>query len=192
MTVAVAPGEPDLHGVIARGPCDVLVFGDRGAIFAYDCNAFQDLSRPDATVDLIAGALLDGRPILGGRRYAELDGFLPFEAFADPAPDVPWGRTRLAWTPLGSTGVAPSFHQVYLTNDLGLPVWIFMTSGATTAIDLPDWNAMIGYDPLAAFGPSFLNLTAVAAPGFSIDRYSSTEMGFYRRTAYTANYMGIP
>ena len=44
--------------------------------------------------------------------------------------------------------------------------------------------AMIGYSPVPG-GSMKMNLTAVRQPGFRIDAFSSADMDFYKRQAYT-------
>lgn len=198
-----APGAPDLHGLIVRGPCDVIVFGDEGAAFEFDCESFNDRSRPDADVDLLAGALFGGGdggggagggtgvPVLAGRHYVRLPRFLPFATLAHPADGSVWSRTLLSWTfpPDPATGEPPdvSYQQVILSGgDKGLPFWMGIAGGGARDVPLPDFGAMIGYTPIPE-GQKRMNLTCSRTPGFDIDAYGSADIGYYRREAFTVN-----
>jgi len=176
------PGGQDLHGLIVRGPCDILVFGDNGAMFDFDCSQFKDRSRPDAGVDLLAGALLKDTAMLAGRTTVNLPRFMPFPVIKTPADGGLWSRERIAWEYL-EDGVV-SYQQVILSDSSSKPFWMMMASGRVREVLLPDFRSLIGYSPVPE-GTKRMNLTASRAPQFDINNYSSKDLGYYNREAFT-------
>jgi hypothetical protein len=182
--VIPAPTDRDLHGVVYLGPCDVVAFGDEGTVLHYDCSEFTDRSRPDAKLDLLAGAPLGGGVALAGRTYVELPRFVEFPSFVDPAADGSWSGLGLAWSYPGEQPL--SYQVLYLSSAAGASFWTVMAAGTSRDVTFPQFGQLIGYDPVPA-GTKRVNLTAVRSPGFSIDRYTSTDTGFYRREAFAVN-----
>ncbi len=180
--VRQAPGEADLRGVLVRGADEVLAFGDSGTLFAVDGAGFTDLSRPDVEVDLLAGAVVQGRAVLAGRRVLTLPGFLPFPTILEPLEGSAWSGTRLAWSFPGTPRV--THQQFILSDEKGAPFWLGMTGGETREVELPDLSSLIGYTPVPA-GPRRMNLTSAYTPGFSVDAFNSSQLNYYRREAFS-------
>lgn len=179
-----APTEEDLRGVVYRGPCDVLVYGDRGTVFRFDCQAFQDLSRTDADLDLLAGALREGVPVLAGRHYVVLPPFIGFADITSPVASHTWPGDALAFDFSGEPAI--SHHQAILSGSDGKPFWIVMANGEAREVLLPDIETITGYNPIPP-GYKRMNLTSVFSPDFHIDGYSSANLNFYRRQAFSVN-----
>lgn len=180
--VRKAPGEADLRGVLVRGADEVLAFGDSGTIVAVDGAGFTDLSRPDVEVDLLAGALVQGRAVLAGRRVLALPGFLPFPTILEPSEGSAWSGTRLAWSFPGTPRV--THQQFILSDEKGYPFWLGMTGGETREVGLPDLAGLIGYTPVPT-GLRRMNLTSVYTPGFNVDAFNSSQLNYYRREAFS-------
>lgn len=177
-----APMEADLYGVLVREPHRVLVFGEAGTVLLFDGAGFTDRSRPDLAVDLLAGAVSQGRAVLAGRRFIALPGFLPFPAILEPAEGAAWSGQRLAWSFPGQPRI--THQQFILSDEKGSPFWLGMTGGDTREARLPDLAALIGHTPIPA-GLRKMNLTSVHTPGFRVDSFNSSQLNYYRREAFS-------
>lgn len=180
----MAPTKEDLRGVVYRGPCDLLVYGDAGTVYRFDCDDFHDLSRPDANLDLLAGAVREGIPVLAGRHYLVLPPFLGFADITLPAASQNWAGDALAFDFSGDPVI--SHHQAILSGPDGKPFWIVMANGESREILLPDIETITGYAPIPP-GYKRMNLTSAFSPDFDIDGYSSANLNFYRREAFSVN-----
>lgn len=178
------PTDVDLRGVLVQGPCDLMVFGDSGTVFRYDCVGFTDVSRPDARLDLLSGVLLDGLPVLAGRHYLELPPFIGFAEISEPAEGMTWSGTALTYG--FPPGQEISHHQVILSGIDGKPFWIMMVRGQSMEVLLPDLEAIFGYSPIPD-GFKRMNLTSAFSPDFDIDGYTSSNLNYYRRQAFTVS-----
>lgn len=182
VAVRSLPDDREYAGLVLRGDCDVLAFGQEGALVAYDCEAVTDLSRPDLRLDLLAGALGGGRPVIGGRHYVELPDFLGFSRIVSPVDGEEWDRRRIAWTLPG--GQEASYHQALLSGPTGYAFWVVTAGGDVRDVELPDFVRLIGYDPVAS-GAKRMNLTSTRSPGFDIDGFTSSDIGYYRQEAFS-------
>lgn len=182
VTVWALPGPREYAGLIVRGPCDVLAFGREGTVVAFDCAGFTDLSRPDVALDLLAGGLLDGRPLMAGRHYVALPAFLGFPRIANPAEGLAWDRRDVAWAL--PAGADPTHHQLLLSGPTGYAFWVVTAGGAVRRVPLPDFARAIGYDPVPD-GTKRINVTSSRSPGFDIDGFTSTDTGYYRQEAFS-------
>lgn len=180
--VRQAPLGADLRGVLVRGDGSALAFGDSGTILAVDEEGMTDLSRPDLAMDLLTGAVVQGRAVLAGRRFLALPGFIPFPTIVDPADGAAWSGTRLAWSFPGTPRI--THQQFILSDDKGYPFWLGMTAGETREVLLPDLAALIGSTPVPP-GPRRMNLTSAYTPGFDLDAFNSSQLNYYRREAFS-------
>lgn len=184
VNVIQAPTARDLHGVLYRAPCDVFAYGDEGTIIHYDCDKFVLLSRPDLQVDLLAGALLTKTLVFAGRRYVSLPSFVEFPVFSYPVEGSLWDSRRIAWSVNNDNGL--SYQTLNLSDGSQNQFWTVMAGPDTRDIMFPNFKKIIGYTPVPE-GLIRLNITVVRTPGFSIDRYTSSDTGFYRREAFAVN-----
>jgi len=190
VTAVTAPGEPDLQGVAVLGPSNVLLFGPGGTILHYDGVHFEDRSRPDLDVDLMAGTSAGGKVILAGRRYVPMPSFLPFPEVLSPVEGLPWDGRRIAWS-LGAAPADPSYAQAILSASSGPAFWIVMCGGAVREVALPDLARVLGESPQPP-GAKRMNLTVSRSPGFDINSYGYMDVGFYEREAYSVALTSFP
>lgn len=184
LVIEQAPTTEDFHGVVARGPCDVVFFGTHGAVFSFDCDTFTDRSVSDSDTDFTSGALDGERLILAGRTNVQLPKFLDFPEVIVPMADIAWTDRTIEWM---FREVADATHsQLILSDSSGLPFWVLMTGGDTTLVTLPDFGGVLGVDPIPE-GLKRMNITSIRTPNFSIDGYTSTDLGYYDREAFSVN-----
>jgi len=179
-----APTDQNLRGVQIAGPCDLYLYGDEGTFFRFDCKEFTDMSRPDVRLDVLAGTLLNGTPVLAGRHYVELPPFIGFPAVKSPAEDETWSGADISVEFPPSQVI--SYHRAILSGPDGKSFWIMTINGEARQVPLPDLESVMGYTPVPQ-GFKRMNLTSVYSPGFDIDAYTSSNMNFYRREAYTVD-----
>jgi hypothetical protein len=142
-----------------------------------------DLSRPDVNLDLLAAGQIDGVAVFAGRHFMDMPPFLGFPLVIDPLESAIWAN-RMHWElPPEST---PSYHQLILSGPTGYPFWTVTAGGEVRGIEFPDFTAALGVDPVPT-GVKRVNITTSYSPGFSIDAYSSTDMGYYRRESFSVN-----
>jgi len=177
-----APVEADLFGVIPRGPGHALVFGKAGTVLDFDGEEFQDRSRADLPLDLLAGAEVSGRVWLAGRSYLALPMFIPFPQVTEPLGGSTWSQTRVQWSFAGDPSI--THHQFILSGPDGYPFWTGIARGDVRRVDLPDLAAVMGYSPIPA-GLKRMNLTSAYTPGFTVDNYNSSHLNYYRREAFS-------
>ena len=180
--VFLAPTKNALRGAVLSEDGRMVVFGDSGTLLKFDGANFEDLSMPSLDMDFLDGARIGDVIVLVGRRFLRLPSFLGFPTIVEPQKDNVWGRTRLAWVIDGNQDV--THQQVIMSLSSGYPFWSAMASGGVRELVLPDFSAILGYSPVPV-DSGMINITSIRTPGFNIDAYTSTDMNYYRREAFS-------
>ncbi len=177
------PWPADYKGLVRRGECDVLVYGREGALVAFDCNSFSNLSVSQENNDFMAAAQFGGRLLVAGRYYTYLPQAMGFPQIVEPVENSFWAKNGISWTL--ESAIQPSYQQLLLSGPTGYTFWVIMAQGQVRSVPLPDFARIFhGYTPIAD-GTKRLNLTCSKTPGFNFNAYSSTDTNYYKQEAFS-------
>lgn len=178
-----APTMTTLRGVYYRDQCDVIFYGDEGTIFRFDCKAFYNLSRADVNLDCFTASVFKDKMVIAGRQYVKVPNFLPFPKLIEPSPSVDWDGKKISWS-FYESPQSISYAQLYLSGSNYVSFWNVLAGGDVNEVLLPDLGLVMGYSPIPK-GEKNLNITLARTPKFNINSHSSSDLGYYKREAFS-------
>lgn len=188
VTVLKTPGTEALRGILELGECDVLFFGDSGALYQYDCFRFNDISDLDSMPYAISkGVVLDaadGLVAMVSPPVNMLPGFAGFPDVSVPADGTMWNGRDIAWASGLDWGA--THCQGLISGVVGSAAWQFVADGSMSSIQLPDFSRAIGYAPLGP-GPKRMNLTCSRTPRFDIGNFDYRSLSTSIRETYSVD-----
>jgi len=188
VTIHKTPGNESLRGILPLGPCDVLFFGDSGALYSFNCSSFTDLSSSiPPEYALVGGVVTDsgaGEIALLAAPVIMLNRFAGFPTITSPAEGAEWDGSGFDWA--SGTSWGATHCQGIVGGAAGNAFWQFITDGSAEGVDFPDFGRVAGYDP-APPGPKRLNITCSRTPGFDIDNYDYRSLGTGNRETYSVD-----
>ncbi len=188
VTVFKTPGTESLRGILVLGECDVLFYGDQGALYRFDCFRFTDLSAAiPPRYTLAGGAVLDpgaGTIALISAPVVELTSFAGFPTLSYPTDGSEWDHSGFTWQSGESWGA--THCQGLVSGAAGNVFWQFLTDGGEGGVSFPDFARIMGYDPVPP-GPKRLNVTCSRTPRFDIDNHDYRSLNTSTRETYSVD-----
>ena len=187
VTVFKTPGPETLRGIIELDECDILFFGDSGALYRFDCFGFTDISDMIPADSKVSGPFSRGLVddsgagiVLIGSPVTPLESFAGFPTISIPADDSTWDGQTIEWA--GGSSWGATHCQGLLTGLTGYSFWQLTANGAINSLILPDFGQLIGYTPNVP-GPRKMNLTCSRSPTLNINDFDYRALySSYRQT----------
>ncbi|HOA12572.1 MAG TPA: IPT/TIG domain-containing protein [Myxococcota bacterium] len=188
VTVFKTPGSEALRGILELGECNVLFFGDSGALYQYDCFRFNDISdRTSMPYAISRGVVLDaaaGLVAMVSPPVNMLPGFAGFPEVSMPVDGMAWNGRDIEWASGRDWGA--THCQGLISGVVGSAAWQFVADGSLSSIQLPDFSRAIGYAPLGP-GPKRMNLTCSRTPRFDIGNFDYRALSTTIRETYSVD-----
>ncbi|MCB9738269.1 MAG: IPT/TIG domain-containing protein [Deltaproteobacteria bacterium] len=122
-----------------------------------------------------SAAIAVGEPVLGLERWLEMA-----KVTQPPAGEA--FDTKLRWTwPGGALG---DLQVLQVTTFFKVPYWEIVTTPDRKEIDLPDFYAIGGWQPLPG-GPLWLRVHRAYSPGLGVDHFNHDQLGWWSWTTWS-------
>lgn len=168
----------DLHAVAVVDLERAVAVGDDGVVVSREADgSWSRRGVAGVRTDLRAiTALPDDGLVTAGYRNVLVSPIVPVAHFVRPTEGVPLGLGFVEWD--AAPGIDPTLQLLTLTQ-VGalLPAWEIFLAGNVRAVDLPDFGAIAGFEPLvdATFR---LELVRIYDPSVSVDEFSMYDVWF--------------
>ena len=154
----------------------LFVVGDRGVILRRDgADAWSDIRRPDYHADLRAVVKTpDGAAFAAGLHSVLVAPILAVPRFETLERGALSGLTATWDVPPSSS---PTIQYLSIVSNAGYPLWDVFLEPDVTAVELPDFQTLAGFDPL--IDPTlYLTLQRIYHPSLDIDRFTFWDVWF--------------
>jgi hypothetical protein len=116
----------------------------------------------------------DGVVLALGTPALLLTPMIPFPVMLAPPDEGTMDALLLAWTYFGNAEPI-TLHNIGITQKTGRSLWRLVVDGARTQIPLPDFEQLIGFNPLPP-GEKRLRIHSAFAPDFSINSFDLSAL----------------
>ncbi len=135
---------------------------------------FDEVPSPDSLLGRGFHRTLDGTSMLLGAPAFMLSPFIPFHQFNNPQHLGVMKNFTLDWDFDGEWDDV-TLHTISITEKTGKTLWRLTVDGAITHLQLPDFRAVTGTDPLGNVEKR-LRIYSAYAPLFDIDNFTLTDL----------------